>query len=246
MTDPSGTAVTLTQVEKAKLILDFFHRGMMHHAMWYAEVQHQCGRERALEMMATAWKNSYEIQVKRLSKVLGFELEDNVPAPLTSLSPEKTDELLEAAAVNWLVGDGTWFQSVEFSQGMSDAKRCNDTCWAHFAPFEAWSIRKFCGLEPHCGLDGLKKALQLRMYAFINKQSFAEETPDSFVFRMNDCRVQSARKRKGLEDYPCKSGGTVEFREFAREIDPRIKTECVACPPDAHPDGWFCAWKFSI
>ena len=66
------------------------------------------------------------------------------------------------------------------------------------------------------------------------------------MFRMDDCRVQSARKRKNLPDYPCKSGGLVEYASFAETIDPRIRTECVGCPPDAHPAEWYCAWKFSL
>lgn len=57
-------------------------------------------------------------------------------------------------------------------------------------------------------------------------------------------RVQAARKRKGLEDYPCKSGGLVEYTYFARAIDSRITTECITCPPDPHPDDYFCAWRF--
>ena len=66
----------------------------------------------------------------------------------------------------------------------------------------------------------------------------------NIYFQMNDCRVQSARKRKGLDDYPCKSGGLVEYTYFARSIDERIKTECIGCPPDDHPEDWFCAWRF--
>jgi hypothetical protein len=63
---------------------------------------------------------------------------------------------------------------------------------------------------------------------------------------MNKCRVQFARNRKGLEDYPCKSGGTIEYTTFAQTIDPRIKTECIGCPPDPHPPEWFCAWRFRV
>jgi hypothetical protein len=69
---------------------------------------------------------------------------------------------------------------------------------------------------------------------------------NSVVFQMNDCRVQSARTRKGLEDYPCKSGGIVEYTYFARAIDDRIATECIGCPPDAHPKEWCCAWRFTL
>jgi len=102
------------------------------------------------------------------------------------------------------------------------------------------------GLPEQAGLDGLKQALNFRLYAYINKQSFIEETENSFVFQMNECRVQVARKRKGLDDYPCKSGGLVEYTNFAEAIDSRIKTECIACPPDKHPEEYYCAWRFSI
>lgn len=236
----------LTQEETARLVMDMLHRIAIHHALWFTEVRHQMGTERALAAMDTALKRSLGIQLKRLSKVLGFEMKDDLPVPLLNLGESKLKELLDAVAVNWLANDGVWFQAVEFEHGMVDAKRCNDSCWAHFSPFEAWSIKRFLGLPDNSGLDGLKKALQFRLYANVNTQSFVEETPESFVFQMNECRVQAARKRKNLDDYPCKSGGMVEYTYFARAIDERIQTECIACPPDNHPDNWFCAWRFIL
>jgi hypothetical protein len=95
-------------------------------------------------------------------------------------------------------------------------------------------------------LEGLKKALRFRLYACINTQTIIDDTEQSIIFQMNDCRVQSARKRKGLTDYPCKSAGLVEYRTFAETIDGRIKTECIGCPPDQHPAQWFCSWKFYL
>ena len=236
----------LSKQEKSKIILDFFHRTMMHHAIWFAEVQHQMGREKAYKALDAAWQKSFAIQMRRLGKVLGYEMEDGIPQPLLDLPDEKLDDLLEGSAINWLANDGVWFQAVEFEYGMNDAKRCNDSSWAHFSPFEAWSIKRILGLPEQAGLEGLKKAFQFRLYAFVNKQSIVEETANSFVFRMNECRVQVARKRKGLDDYPCKSGGLVEYTTFAEAIDSRIKTECIACPPDKHPEEYYCAWKFSI
>jgi len=241
-----STDTTLTKKDNAKLILDFFHRTMMHHALWFAEVQHQMGTEKAFAVMDEAWKRSSSIQMKRIAKTLGFEMEDDIPKPLLDLPEEKLEELRNAMAVNWLANDGVWFQSVEFKYGMNDAKRCNDSCWAHFSPFEAWSIKRLLNLPEKPGIAGLKKALEFRLYNFVNKQSFTDETENSIVFRMNECRVQVARKRKGLADYPCKSGGLVEYTTFAEAIDSRIKTEVIACPPDPHPDDYFCAWKFSV
>jgi len=192
------------------------------------------------------YKTSYDVQMKRLSKTLGFEVKDGIPALMLDLPDETLINLRESVAANWLANDGIWFQAVEFANGMDNAKHCNDACWEKFSPMEAWSIKRILNLPEQAELDGLKQALQFRLYAFINKQSITDETPASFIFRMNDCRVQSARKRKGLDDYPCKSAGIIEYSTFAAAIDTRIKTECIGCPPDKHPDEWYCAWKFSI
>lgn len=235
-----------TSKETIEFILDIFHRTTIHHAMWFAEVMEQYGREKAYEILNDVYKQSYELQFKRISKVFDINLTGNLPAYLLNLSEKKQDELTESLSLNWLANDGIWFQAVEKSKGMLDAKRCNDSCWANFSPFEASSIKSFINLPDNSGLEGLKKALQFRLYAFINKQLVKEETPNSFVFCMNECRVQVARKRKGLDDYPCKSAGIVEYSTFAKAIDSRIKTECISCPPDPHTEEYFCAWKFYV
>jgi hypothetical protein len=237
---------TLNKEERARLILDFFHRTIVHHALWYSEVKHQLGEDKALEMLESASKKSYEIQMHHLAKILKFEMVDNIPEPLLKMSEEDQKALLDRAAKNWLVGDGVWFQTVEFSEGMNDAKRCNDSCWAQFSPVEAASIKNLLGLEKQPGLAGLKRALAFRLYGTINEQSIRDEEDNSFIFQMDKCRVQAARNRKGLEDYPCKSAGLVEYTYFARAIDKRITTECIGCPPDAHPKEWYCAWKFKL
>lgn len=236
----------LNHEQTAHYVVDLFHRLIMHHALWYTEVRHQMGEEKALELLGKASKTSMQIQLKHLAKLLDFDLVDGIPAPLLDMEPEKLQELRTRMAKNWLVNDGVWFQTIELSEGMNEAKRCNDSCWAHFSPLEAESIRERLQLGKKPGLEGLKRALAFRLYANINVQSLTEETADSFVFQMNDCRVQSARKRKGLDDYPCKSAGLVEYSYFARAIDPRIKTECIGCPPDDHPDEWYCAWRFTL
>lgn len=246
MSIQAKSASELDSRETARFIVDLFHRLIIHHGLWFAEVKHQVGMEKALEMLQSASKTSFDIQMKHLAKLLGFTMEEGIPSFLLEMDDETLNELKDRMAKNWLVNDGVWFQTIEFAAGMNDAKRCNDSCWAHFSPFEAWSIRRFLDLPPNAGLEGLKKALGFRLYATLNRQSIVDESPTSFMFQMNDCRVQSARKRKGLDDYPCKSAGVVEYPGFAESIDPRIKTECVGCPPDAHPDEWYCAWRFSI
>src|SRR5660397_70582 len=73
-----------------------------------------------------------------------------------------------------------------------------------------------------------------------------EQSSDRVVFRMEECRVQLARGRRGLPDFPCKSVALVEYEGFAKTVDPRIRTRCIVCPPDEHPEEYWCAWEFSL
>ncbi len=246
MSETKKSQQDLTHEENARLTIDFIHRLMMHHAIWFSEVQQQFGQEKALEILGRAYRQSYDIQTKKLAKVLNFDMKEDIPSPVLDLPSETLVSLKEKIAVNWLANDGVWFQAIEFTEGMKDAKQVNDACWARFSPFEAWSVKQFLQLSDNSGLEGLKKALQFRLYATINTQTITSETDTSVLLQMNDCRVQSARKRRGLDDYPCKSAGVVEYRTFAETIDSAIKTECIGCPPDEHPEEWYCAWRFSV
>ncbi len=236
----------LNHEDLSRFIVDMFHRIIVHHVLWFKEVEHQMGLPKALEILDSALERSYNIQMKRFGKAFNFNMVNGVPEPLLNMPREKLLQLFKDIGVNWLANDGVWFQAVEFSNGMYDAKRCNDSCWTRYSHFEAWSIKRFLGLPEKPGLEGLKRALNFRMYASINVQSTIEESSNSLVFQMNDCRVQAARKRQGLDDYPCKSAGLVEYSRFASAIDSRIKTECIGCPPDPHPEEWYCAWRFTI
>lgn len=228
------------------LIMDAFRRIIFHYGAWFAETAHQLGLNQAMALEENVWQAALSNQMGRLAKTLGFSEDNGIPAALQKLPRETLEELLEKVSVNWLANDGIWFQAVEKNHGMGDAKRCNDTAWTRFSPFEATRIKNLTGLPENGGLPALKKALGFRLYAFINEQSIEDVDEHSFIFRMNNCRVQAARKRRGLPDYPCKTGGIVEYTTFARTIDSRIRTECIGCPPDEHPETWYCAWKFSI
>lgn len=239
------TAENMSPSELTEFILDVIHRIVVHHTLWFREVEHQLGYAKALEAMDYAWVRIRKNIGERLGDILGFAEIEGVPKVLQTLSVTKRLELLDGLAKCWLAQDGVWFQAVEFSEGMREAKLCNDATWESFSPFEAWSVKKMLGLGEHPGLQGLEQALNFRIYGRINVQS-THWDGDTLIFEMNNCRVQSARVRKGLADYPCKSAGLVEYSYFAKGIDDRIKTECLGCPPDAHPQEWFCAWKFMI
>ena len=165
---------------------------------------------------------------------------------LKDINRETLEGMLSDFAKNWLAHDGLWFQAVERHYGMEKAIKLDTEAWEQFTKVEARRIMGRHNIPDNGGLEALKRALQYRLYSVLNEQEITEETDNSFIFKMVDCRVQSARKRKGMDLFPCKSVGIVEYTEFARTIDPRIKTECIACPPDDGERDFFCGWKFSI
>jgi hypothetical protein len=164
---------------------------------------------------------------------------------IDELTHEELLELTRNFAKNWLAHDGLWFQAVERAHGLDHAIELDAEAWRRFSPLEAQRIKQLLGLGDHPGLPGLRRALEYRLYAVLNEQTSVLE--DGVLrFYMNDCRVQSARARKGLPDFPCKPVGLVEYQTFAETIDPRITTHCIACPPDPHPEDYFCGWEFRL
>lgn len=167
-------------------------------------------------------------------------------ALLENLSKDELIAIIIDDAKNWLAHDGLWFQAVDRKYGMETAIEIDRAAWEKFTVVEAQRIMARLGLEPGGGIPALVECLKHRLYARLNLQESIEVTEKRAVFRMVDCRVQSTRKRKGLSDFPCKSVGVVEYAGFARTIDPRIETRCIACPPDQHPDDFWCAWEFIL
>ena len=154
-------------------------------------------------------------------------------------------KLLDVYAKNWLAHDGCWFLAAEETYGMDKAIELDAKSWERFAVSEAKRIAKTFEINPNGGLGALEKAFQYRLYAAINRHEIEWVNDRTMVFRMLDCRVQQSRQQKGLPAFPCKSVGTVEFTQFARTVDSRIKTRCVACPPDP-TNSFACTWEFRV
>jgi hypothetical protein len=153
-------------------------------------------------------------------------------------------KLLSVYASNWLAHDGCWFLAVEEKLGLEPAIELDIASWRRFTVAEAGRIMKAFNIPAAGGLDALHKALGYRLYACVNEQEIRREG-DALIYHMKNCRVQAARRRKGLADFPCKPVGLVEYVGFAETVDPRLKTECIECPPDDCGDE-ACTWRFTL
>lgn len=79
----------------ARLILDMFHRIVVHYALWFTEIKHQMGFQKALDTLETVSQKSCWTQINRLSKVLGFPMKGDIPEYLLALPKDNQVKLLE-------------------------------------------------------------------------------------------------------------------------------------------------------
>lgn len=163
----------------------------------------------------------------------------------STLSREDLLKLLDVYAKNWLAHDGSWFLALEETFGLETAIEMDIRAWERFSVAEARRIMKAFDIPEGGGLEALERALKYRLYAAVNEQATRWTEDGALEFRMIECRVQSTRRRKGLPDFPCKAVGLVEYSRFASTIDPRIRTECLFCPPDPVGEA-YCAWRFTL
>ena len=164
---------------------------------------------------------------------------------LDSLSKEELIELIGAYSKNWLAMDGVWFQSIEKKLGMDEAMFHDGEAWRVFTEVEARRIKQFLKLPEYAGLEGLRQALSLRFYANINRDEIIIKD-NTLLYRVLECRVQTARQRKQMGFHPCKPVGIIEYSGFAKIIDSRITCECLNCYPDSCDQTCCCSWKFTL
>ena len=157
-------------------------------------------------------------------------------------------DLLMADSRNIVAMDGVWFQSVERELGMDAAMHHDEEAWKRYTVTEARRIKKFLGLGEYPGLEGLMRALPLRMVDRANETAMSyDEEKKILTYKIVTCRVQEARTSKGMPLHPCKSAAIYEYGGFARAIDERIACKCVSCYPDLEESCKDCAccWEFS-
>lgn len=164
---------------------------------------------------------------------------------LESLSREELIALCGDYAKNWLAMDGLWFQSAERRRGMDEAMEMDVEVWRSYTVIEAKRIKALLKLPDQAGLEGLAKALNMRMYSWLNRDEVVIEG-NTLTYRVNTCRVQAARSRKNMEWHPCRSVGLVEYDGFAKTIDSRFSTECVSCYPQITDQTCACCWRFTL
>jgi hypothetical protein len=115
---------------------------------------------------------------------------------------EDATQTLTDSAKNWLAMDGLWFQAVEQAYGMDAALAMDRKVWEQFAVIEARRIKERLRLPEKGGLDALEIAFNNRLASLLNKLEIIHPDEKTLIVITKNCRVQAARKRKGMMQFP--------------------------------------------
>ena len=160
---------------------------------------------------------------------------------LSKLPKEKLLDYVEMLHKNFWTLQNTWMLHVNKKYGQEAAEEFDSLVMGHTCEVEIYRAKKFLDLGND--FTALKTAYDYSNLGMDMDYEW-EIGDDKAVMRVTRCGMQLGRRKSDLPELPCKEIGFKVWPPITGVIDPKIKTSCVICPPDPHPEDLWCEWEF--
>jgi len=145
----------------------------------------------------------------------------------------------------WRV-DGLYFLGIEEKFGTEAATTIDAGVWQILANIEAKSLRKMYGLKEDIDIRTITNLLKKSSWGLDQPFKTIQISDHRAVLRIDRCRTQETRVKKGFGEFPCKNVRHGYLKNFAETLNPKAKVKCLTCPPDHHPPDLWCEWEFTL
>lgn len=164
---------------------------------------------------------------------------------LMELSKEELIDVLFMHIRDIFAVDGLYFLGIERKFDGEDALEIDTWVWERMAKIEVRRLIKTMGVSGE-DIPSFMQALRVSCWSLDTERKEILVEENRGVYRNTKCRVQTRRAEKGLGEFPCKGVRYNWLKLFAKELNPKIKVNCLTCPPDEHPDDLWCEWEFVL
>ena len=145
----------------------------------------------------------------------------------------------------WRV-DGLYFLGIEKEFGTEAATEIDAGVWETMAGIEAKSLQRMFNVGENPDLATIMDLLRKSSWALDQPFKMITVSDERAVLGIERCRTQETRLSKGLHEFPCKKVRYGYLERFAKTLNPKVKANCLVCPPDKHPKDSWCKWEFVL